>query len=261
MRVIALQSGSNGNCIFVEAGGVRLLIDAGISGATAQQRLAGCGVNIRTVSALLITHDHGDHVRGMGVIHRQYKVPIHITESTFKATTRWNRLGKFSGLRHFEAGATLSFGTITVETIPTPHDAVDGVGFIIDDGQCRLGILTDLGHVFDGLADVVSSLDAVVIESNYDPKMLEKSRYPEPLKQRIRGPGGHISNIEAAELLSASGRRLRWACLAHLSEHNNTPQVARATHEKVLGDSLPLHVASRYAATEIFEPRTERLLF
>lgn len=251
MRVIALQSGSNGNCIFVEAAGVRLLLDAGISGITVQQRLQGCGVNIRTVQALLISHDHGDHVRGMGVVHRQYKIPIHITPSTLAAASRFNRMGKLNDIRHFEAGSTLRFCEVAVETIRTPHDAVDGVGFVIDDGQTRLGILTDLGHVFAGLGEVVSTLDAVIIESNYDPQMLAKSSYPEPLKERIRGPGGHISNIEAAELLCESGKRLRWACLAHLSEHNNTPDLARATHEKVLGDSLPLFVASRYGATEV----------
>jgi phosphoribosyl 1,2-cyclic phosphodiesterase len=258
MRVIALQSGSNGNCIFVEAAGVRLLFDAGISGVTVQQRLAAHGVDIRTVQALLISHDHGDHVRSMGTLHRQFRLPLHITEPTLAAAVRFNRLGKFKDVRHFSAGATFRIRDVTIETIPTPHDAVDGVGFVVDDGQTRLGILTDLGHAFTGLAELIESLDAVIIESNYDPQMLAKSTYPEPLKQRIRGPGGHLSNEEAAQLLAGSGQRLRWACLAHLSQQNNTPELARATHEDVL-DGLPIHVASRFAATEIKE--RERMLF
>jgi len=258
MRVIALQSGSNGNCIFVEAAGVRLLIDAGISGVTAQQRLAAHGVDIRTVQALLISHDHGDHVRSMGTLHRQFKLPLHVTEPTLAAATRFNRLGRFKDVRHFQAGDTLRVRGVTIETIPTPHDAVDGVGFVVDDGQSRLGILTDLGHVFDGLGEVIETLDAVIIESNYDPQMLAKSTYPPELKQRIRGPGGHLSNEEAAQLLAGSGRRLRWACLAHLSQQNNTPELARVTHEQIL-DDLPIHVASRFAATEIKQP--EPMLF
>lgn len=260
MRVIALQSGSNGNCFFVETAGVRLLFDAGISGVTVQQRLQAHGVDIRTVQALLISHDHGDHVRGMGVVHRQYKIPIHITRATLAAASRFNRMGKLGDVRHFEAGATLCFDQVSIATIRTPHDAVEGVGFVIDDGQTRLGILTDLGHVFDGLAELISTLDAVVIESNYDPRLLAQSTYPEALKQRISGPGGHISNIEAAELLSQSGRRLRWACLAHLSQQNNTPELARATHEKMLGGDFPLFVASRYGATEVGTV-AERMLF
>jgi phosphoribosyl 1,2-cyclic phosphodiesterase len=142
---------------------------------------------------------------------------------------------------------------LAVETIPTAHDAVDGVAFVIDDGRRRLGILTDLGHVFDGLEEVVSSLHAVILESNYDPDMLDGGAYPEFLKQRIRGPEGHISNVEAAELLACSGRRLQWACLAHLSEKNNQPKVARRTHRELLCNRFPIHIASRYEATDVLE--------
>ena len=112
-----------------------------------------------------------------------------------------------------------------METIPTPHDGVDGVVFVVDDGKHRLGILTDLGHVFADLEAVIGSLDAVLLESNYDPDMLANGPYPEWLKERIEGPGGHISNLEAAELLlKAASKRMKWACLAHLSHDNNTPR-------------------------------------
>jgi phosphoribosyl 1,2-cyclic phosphodiesterase len=143
---------------------------------------------------------------------------------------------------------------VSVETIPTPHDGVDGVAFVVDDGQSRVGILTDLGHVFDDLPAAVGSLDGVLLESNYDPQMLAEGRYPAFLKQRIRGPGGHLSNIEAAELVGRSGgSRLRWACLGHLSEDNNRPELAVHTWREVLGPRLPLHVAGRHAATEVLE--------
>ena len=118
----------------------------------------------------------------------------------------------------------------------------------------RLGILTDLGHLFDGLAEIVASLDAVLLESNYDPRMLENGFYPESLKQRIRGPQGHLSNDDAASLLrDAASPRLKWVCLAHLSEHNNSPRQALVTHQRILEDRFPIHVAPRHEATEILE--------
>jgi phosphoribosyl 1,2-cyclic phosphodiesterase len=145
---------------------------------------------------------------------------------------------------------------VTVETISTPHDGVDGVVFVVDDGKHRLGILTDLGHVFSGLGDLIASLDAVVLESNYDPDMLANGPYPEFLKERIEGPGGHISNFEAADVLKTSAsKRMKWACLAHLSEDNNTPQLAVKTHHRILGKRLPILVATRYEASNVMQIR------
>ncbi len=253
MLIIPLQSGSNGNCIYVEAGSSRLLLDAGISGVQAQRRLAEFGRDISAVDAVLISHDHADHVRSMGIYQRKFGLSLHLTAGTLAAASVRHPLGKIRDVRHFEAAAVLRFGELTVETIPTPHDGADSVAFVIDDGRRRLGILTDLGHVFSGLEAIVRSLDAILIESNYDPEMLAAGPYPEPLKARIRGPGGHISNVEAAELLHAAGRRMKWACLAHLSENNNQPELALQTHRRILGNGLPLRVASRYRATGVLE--------
>jgi phosphoribosyl 1,2-cyclic phosphodiesterase len=253
MRVISLQSGSNGNCIYVEASGVQLLFDAGISGAQVRERLAQHGRDAGTVDALLISHDHVDHTRCMGILHRKFGLPIHITAETYQAANRC-KLGKVEDLRHFNSGETLRFGKVVVETIPTPHDAEDGVVYVVDDGQRRFGILTDLGHVFSGLDAVITSLDAVLLESNYDPEMLANGSYPEFLKERITGPGGHISNVEAAELLlTAASKRMKWACLGHLSHDNNTPALALATHGKILGDRFPVCVATRYEVTAVME--------
>lgn len=256
MNVIALQSGSNGNCVYVESGEVRLLFDAGISGRQAELRLRQHGREIRDVRALLISHDHRDHARAMGIYQRKYGLPIVVTEKTLAAARRCGELGVMGDVRHFESGSTLRFGRVRVETIRTPHDGIDGVAFVVDDGRRRVGILTDLGHVFSGLEDLVRSLDAVLLESNYDPHMLAAGPYPEMLKQRIRGPRGHLSNQQCAAVLHracARRRRLRWACLAHLSEQNNHPQVALDTHRAVLGRHLPLCVAKRYGTTAVLE--------
>ncbi len=252
MRVISLQSGSNGNSIYVEAAGARLLFDAGISGRQARERLRQHGRDITAATALLISHDHRDHTCGMGVFQRSFGVPIWATETTMAAAHAKCRLGTLRNVNHFRAGSTLRFGDVRVETIPTPHDGVDGVAFVVDDGTRRLGILTDLGHVFAELPALIGSLDAVVLESNFDPEMLERGPYPEFLKSRIRGLGGHLSNQEAAELLApCAGGRLRWACLAHLSAENNSHEVALRAHHAVYGDRLPLHVAGRHEPTPV----------
>ena len=253
MIAISLQSGSNGNCIYVEAGGVRLLFDAGISGIQAERRLERFGVDIRDVDALFVSHDHVDHARCAGIYGRKYGVPLHITPATLEAASSRGELGRIPAARSFSAGDSVQIGGVTVETVPTPHDGADGVVFSIDDGIHRLGVMTDLGHVFDGLVEAVGSLDAVILESNHDLEMLAGGPYPPFLKRRIRGPGGHISNDEAAQLVGATGDRLRWACLAHLSEDNNTPDVALATWREILGPDLPLHVAGRYEPTPVLE--------
>ncbi|HJN12285.1 MAG TPA: MBL fold metallo-hydrolase [Pirellulaceae bacterium] len=253
MEVIALQSGSNGNCIYAESDGVRLLFDAGISGKQAQTRLAARGKDIEDVQALIISHDHCDHSRCLGIYQRKFGLPVHITKGTLAVASKKEKLGSLRDVRYFKAGSAIRFGTVTVETIPTPHDAVDGVAFVVDDGTRRLGILTDLGHAFDRLLPVMRTLDAVVIESNHDSEMLTNGPYPKSLKQRIRGRHGHLSNVDSAALLCAAGSRLKWACLAHLSEDNNDPELAVDTHRRRLGHQLPLFVANRYEATDVLE--------
>src|SRR5262245_48717164 len=172
MKVISLQSGSNGNCTYVEAGDVRLLFDAGISGKSAQSRLADHGRDIYDVQAVIISHDHTDHSRCLGIFQRKFGLPVYVTEPTLMATRAREKIGTLNEVHYFTSGSRLRFGRITVETIPTPHDAEDGVAFVVDDGRSRLGILTDLGHTFGRLVSVMRTLDAVVIESNYDPHML-----------------------------------------------------------------------------------------
>jgi phosphoribosyl 1,2-cyclic phosphodiesterase len=247
MITFALQSGSNGNSIYVEADGVRLLFDAGISGRQAHQRMAAHGADIRRVNALLVSHDHSDHIGCAGVYQRLFGFPVYMTPGTYATAGR--RLGKVRDVRTFAAGATLEFGPVRVHTLRTPHDAVEGVAFIVECGRRRLGIFTDLGCSFAGLADALDSVDAAYLESNYDPEMLANGPYPRALQDRIRGDGGHLSNEEAARLLVGRRRRPDWIALAHLSEHNNAPDVALRTHRAALDPQYPLHVASRYGVS------------
>jgi phosphoribosyl 1,2-cyclic phosphodiesterase len=248
---ISLQSGSSGNCIYVETDRARLLFDAGISCAQAARRLAMHGRDIRNVDALIISHDHADHVRHAGVYQRRVGMPIYITPLTLNRALTRHSLGRLNDVNYFFAGGELTFGDVTVETIPTPHDSADGAIFIVSSEGKHLGIWTDVGHLFKELFSLMPSLDAVFIESNYDPAMLENGSYPAFLKERIKGPRGHLSNAEATELLQ-SGGRLQWACLSHLSQNNNSPEIAFQTHREIIGNGLPLYTASRHTATGIF---------
>lgn len=253
MITFSLQSGSNGNAIYVEAGDVKLLFDAGISGATAERRMAEHDRNIRDVQALIVSHDHRDHVGCVGIYQRKFDLPIYVTPQTLRVARRRCRLGALTAVRHFQPGDTLTFDGVSVHTIPTPHDAVNGVAFVVEHERRRLGILTDLGHPFEHLRDVLESVDAAYLECNYDPEMLETGNYPRSLKERIRGDGGHLSNDEAAGLIRACGRkRPAWVTVAHLSQENNHPQLAIGAQRDAIGQHYPVYHASRAACSAIW---------
>ncbi len=252
MRTFSLQSGSNGNAIYVEADGVRLLFDAGISGRQARLRMATHGRDLRGIDALILSHAHSDHTRCAGIYQRLFHLPLYATPATYRYVTRFDP--RLRDVRLFAPGDTLTIGGVRVYALPTPHDAPESVAFVVACAGKRLGILTDLGHPFAALASALAELDAAYLESNYDPEMLASGPYPPELQDRIRGAGGHLSNDEAAELLRRCGRRTpRWVALAHLSEHNNRPELALDTHRKRLGRDYPLHIASRYEASRMFE--------
>ncbi len=245
MVTFSLQSGSNGNAIYVEANGVRLLFDAGITGRMAERRMAVHGRDMREVDAVIISHDHVDHVRCAGVYQRKFGMPIYMTRRTQAAT--WCDLGKLSDLRYFRSGEPLTFNDVVVHTVRTAHDAADGVAFVVECDGKRLGILTDLGCPFPGLQELVETVDAAYLECNYDPELLRNGSYPPRLQARIAGTGGHLSNDESAALLRATGRRRpRWVAVAHLSEQNNRPELAITAQHEAVGQNYPVYHASRY---------------
>lgn len=253
MEIISLQSGSKGNCIYVETDDAKLLFDAGISGKRAEQRLAQHGRDIRQVQKVIISHEHTDHIGSMGIFNRKFGLTPCITRKTLAAADR-QRLGTLGNVSHFVAGEEITIGATRIFTYATNHDAVDGTVFVVDDGQHRFGLFTDLGTIFKPLTELLPTLDAVLLESNYDPAMLKDGPYPPHLKRRIVGPHGHISNEEAARLLKhCDSHRLQWCCLGHLSENNNCPSVAIETHRKILGKTFPLCVASQQESTPVLK--------
>lgn len=252
MLTFSLQSGSNGNSIYVEAGDTRLLFDAGISGEQAQNRMREHGREIRDVQALIISHDHYDHTRCAGVFQRKFGLPIYMSDAVFRAVRY--KVGKVRDVRAYTPGEPLHFGDVTVHTVRTPHDGIDTVCFVVEHERKRLAILTDLGCPFPELQSLLADVDAAYLESNYDVEMLRTGSYPEQLKRRISGSGGHLSNDEAAELADrCTTRRLQWLAVAHLSQENNRPDLALETHRKRIGALFPVHLASRYHVSEVFE--------
>ena len=250
MLTFSLQSGSNGNAYYVEANGTRLIFDAGLSGVQAERRLAVHGKEIRDVDAVIVSHEHPDHIRCAGIYQRKFGLPLYVTRRTLEAARC--DLGKLRDVQHFRAGDSIAFSGVTVHTVPTAHDAADGVGFVVECDGKRLGILSDLGHPFSGLQRVVESLDAAYIECNFDPHLLEAGSYPPHLKARIKGPAGHLSNNDTAELIRACGRsRPAWVAVAHLSEENNRPELAIRTVRDAVGSEYPVYHSSRYDASEL----------
>jgi phosphoribosyl 1,2-cyclic phosphodiesterase len=245
VKAVSLQSGSKGNCIYVETSGGRFLVDAGLSARETERRLSLVGRRLSDITALLVTHEHADHSLSAATLSRRYGIPAYVTPATEEAIAARKGGGCLASACHFSPGDCLDFGGVRVETVPTPHDSVEGSVFVINDCGLRLGILTDLGHVFGELQTVVRSLDALFLESNYDPGLLQSGKYPAFLKARIKGPGGHISNDESARLVEGAGRLFSWVCLAHLSGENNTPGLAVDTHRKIAGPDQTYHVAPR----------------
>jgi phosphoribosyl 1,2-cyclic phosphodiesterase len=248
----SLQSGSNGNCIYVEAGDVRLLFDAGISAREAAARMACHGRDIRDCHALIISHDHVDHTRAAGTFHRRFRLPLYLSARVHRAVAP--RLGPIHDPHHYRPGQSLRFGRVVVHTLPTPHDGIDTVCFVVEHERRRLGIMTDLGFPFPALADALREIDAAYLESNYDEHLLRNGPYTESLKRRIIGDGGHLSNDESADLAGRTlSPRTKWLTVAHLSEQNNRPELAFEAHRLRVGRTLPLHVASRYEVGKLLE--------
>jgi phosphoribosyl 1,2-cyclic phosphodiesterase len=231
VRVTVLSSGSAGNAILVEADGTCVLIDAGLQPrdlSRRMQRSAG-SARLEDVGAILCTHEHGDHGGGVPAL-ASAGLAVYATEGTSRA------LG-LGGALTIAAGSRFTVGALTVEPVAMPHDASEPVGFIVDDGDGRAGFITDCGHPAASVAAAFASCDVLLLETNYDHDLLRAGPYPPGLKRRIAGRHGHLSNGDAAELLRMMRPpRLQVLILAHLSEENNQPRLARTTVERTLRD-------------------------
>ncbi len=259
MQVASLASGSSGNSYYIQCSEGAVLIDAGLSGKRIERNILAAGGDPARVKGVIVTHDHHDHAAGAGILQRRFGWKLWMTGGTRDAAAA--SLGKVV-VDEIRPGVGLNAAGFAFDFFATPHDGAEPVIVAAMRNGRRCGFFTDLGHCFGGLRDRLAELDFVFLESNYDPDLLRNNpRYPAPLKKRIAGEHGHISNQECAELvLGLAGERLRRVVLAHLSQENNLPELARACFTNALAPRLagsglkvgvaPRHDAMRLAAVE-----------
>ncbi len=233
MRIASLGSGSKGNGTLFDSGETCLLIDLGFTLKETEKRLERLGVSPLDVDAILVTHEHADHIHGVGPFARKYKRPVYLTPGTQRST----KLGTVPGIKSINCHKPFRVGNIGIEPVPVPHDAREPCQYILSSAGIKVGILTDLGHITRYVVEQYKVCHALLLECNHDEQMLREGPYPYTLKQRVGGPHGHLNNEQAASLLAEIElEHLKHLVISHISEQNNCPKLARQTVESVLGE-------------------------
>jgi phosphoribosyl 1,2-cyclic phosphodiesterase len=249
-----LASSSAGNATFVGTDRTRLLIDAGLSRREIFRRLADIGEDPQQLDAVLITHEHSDHISGLPVLAKSLAIPVFLTDLTAPAIS-WNQ--PQPKVEIYRAGERLSVGDIEIDTFTIPHDALDPVGFCFRSQGLKVGLVTDLGYIPESIRYHLQGTDFLILESNHDLEMLKVGPYPWVIKQRVMGRKGHLSNDTVSDfILSDLAASTRTLVLGHLSEKNNHPELARITAAQALGNrglSTRLVVAEPRLQTEVFK--------
>lgn len=223
-RFASLGSGSRGNATLVEAAGTRVLVDCGFAARDFIDRCGCLGFDPATLDAILVTHEHGDHIRGVGAVARRFGLPVWLSHGTWRAG-RCGDLGQVERFGGHAGGFTI--GQIAIEPVPVPHDAREPTQFVFSHGETRLGLLTDLGSITPRVIAAFDAVDALLLECNHDVDLLDNGPYPPSLRARVGGRFGHLNNEQAAAFLAAIDRsRLRHLVAAHISEQNNRPELA-----------------------------------
>lgn len=232
-RYAILGSGSRGNATVVEGGGTRVLIDCGFAVKEIDARAARIALDPASIDAILVTHEHTDHIGGVARLARAYGITVMLTPGTAASRSDWDGCA----LHYISPHQTFTLGDLEIQPFPVPHDAREPCHFAFSHGGRKLGIVSDLGRVTPHVVRSLNTCDALLLECNHDVGMLARGPYPESLKRRVGGDWGHLSNAQAAGLLREVDRsRLQSLVLTHLSEKNNTPQLARATACEALQD-------------------------
>jgi phosphoribosyl 1,2-cyclic phosphodiesterase len=253
LSVCVLASGSRGNCVYLDGGGTAILIDAGLSGIELTRRMAARGLDPEQLNAIVVSHEHSDHINGVGVLSRRYKIPVYASRKT--ADAAHNSWGKLSDLVHFECGRPFSIENLTLRPFSLSHDAADPAGFTISRNGTKIGLATDLGIATAMVKSHLKACTALILEANHDPEMLINGPYPWHLKQRIKGRSGHLSNVDTRELLHELVHDgLRQVLLAHLSEKNNTHKKAARAVESAVGQrNISVRVTRQDRPSELFK--------
>lgn len=248
MKIVSIASGSNGNCYYIENDDDAILIDAGISTKLIVERMAKLSLSMSKVRGVFISHEHTDHVRGVDVLSRKYSVPVFMTQKTYSS---YGNIIKDSLLNFFSPGKQVKFGKIHVDPFLKSHDAAEPCSFSVSSARRNVAVMTDIGLKCSNVISHIKNADAVFLESNYDDQMLQIGPYPVFLKARISSDLGHLSNTQAALIaLEHASSRLQHVFLSHISENNNTPELAFHTFHYFIKQRKDLNpkliIASRY---------------
>ena len=248
--ITSLNSGSNGNCYYIGNAQEAILVDVGISCREVEKRMKELGLSIGKVKAVFVSHEHSDHIRGLGMLSNKYRLPVYITAPTLRNGRLY--LDK-TLIRHFSGTDPIAVGDLLVTPFSKIHDAADPYSFTIAYKRLKVGVFTDIGAPCDGLVRHFSQCHAAFLESNYDTTMLDNGGYPYYLKNRIRGGQGHLSNAQALELFTVHRpSHMTHLLLSHLSKNNNCPKLVAelfAAH----ADGVHISIASRDGATPVYE--------
>jgi len=240
VSVTMLASGSRGNCAVVASSTTKILVDAGISCRETFRRMKSLGDDPRSLSAIVITHEHSDHICGLATLAKKLRIPVFMTGATYQMWQRAMRddqgvRPKLEKLERFESGHSFQVGDIAVRPFTIPHDAADPVGFTFRAEGIKVGVATDLGYIPVSVRDHLRGCDVLIMESNHDVEMLRVGPYPWSVKQRVMSRVGHLSNVALADFFTSDyDNSAPFIVLAHLSEQNNHPEIARREAEKAL---------------------------
>lgn len=251
-----LASGSKGNAIYVASASTALLVDAGLSAKEIVRRMEGSGLRPQRLAAVLISHEHSDHIRGVGALSRRFDLPVYLTQATLENLP--SQLGELAGAHIIQSGRTFSVGDLTVHPFALSHDAADPVGYIVEHNGCRLAVCTDCGTATQLVRTRLQECHGLIVEANHDVDRLIHGPYAWHLKQRIRSRHGHLSNEECCDLLQhVHHRNLQVVIMAHLSEINNDPQLVQDTLQQRLHGEPWHHVRFLVAAQDHATPLCE----
>jgi len=261
VKFCSLYSGSSGNCIFLGRGKTKILIDVGLSGKKIVEALASIDEKLSEISAILISHEHSDHIKGAGIVSRKFNIPIYANEKTWEAMENLIGPVDIKNRMYFNTGEEFEIGEVGIKTFPIPHDACEPVGFNFFAGNKKLTIATDIGHINKELLCSFKMSDLLLLESNHDIEMLMVGRYPWHLKKRILGDRGHLSNEMAGKVAAYMAEKgTRNLLLGHLSKENNFPELAYQTVYNALcekkirvGEDVMLDVALRDKVGKVIE--------
>lgn len=259
-KFCSLFSGSSGNCLLIQSSETKILIDAGESAKKIIEALSSLNIDITEISAIFVTHEHSDHVKGLGTLSKKYDIPVYATEETWSAMPEQMKKINLMNIKKFMIGDTIEIRDLKISPFSIPHDAVNPCGFNVYNNSNKISIATDIGEITKDVFDSLKHSKFILLESNYDPNILKCSSYPYSLKQRILGPTGHLSNQLAGKLISnLTHYGLTQAMLGHLSKENNFPELAYKTVvEELINDNvdlstIKLSVATRSCISPIIE--------